>query len=167
MALAPDPSILRGAEMFAGLSDAELREVLDAGRIRRLPAGTQAFAQGDPGVSCHSLLHGRVKIVQTRPDGSQHVIRFIDDDDPISMMTAHGAEHHQVIEAFGALRFIAEIVGKARENGTSSGLSRERAGKFGFSRAGLAKQQNADRLFGGQDLERHAPQRIDVLKVVP
>jgi CRP-like cAMP-binding protein len=51
--------------------------VLDAGRIRRLPAGTQAFAQGDPGVSCHSLLHGRVKIVQTRPDGSQHVIRFI------------------------------------------------------------------------------------------
>lgn len=77
MALAPDPSILRGAEMFAGLSDAELREVLDAGRIRRLPVGTQAFAQGDPGVSCHSLLHGRVKIVQTRPDGSQHVIRFI------------------------------------------------------------------------------------------
>lgn len=77
MALTPDPSILRGAEMFAGLSDGELRQVLDAGRIRRLPAGAQAFAQGDPGVSCHSLLHGRVKIVQTRPDGSQHVIRFI------------------------------------------------------------------------------------------
>lgn len=77
MALAPDPSILRGAEMFAGLSDAQLATVLGAGRVRRLPAGTVVFAQGDPGATCHSLLHGRVKVVQTRPDGGQHVIRFI------------------------------------------------------------------------------------------
>ena len=72
-----DPSVLRGAEMFESLADDELRVVLDAGAIRRLPKGTRAFAQGDPGATCHSLLHGRVKIVKARPDGAQSVLRFI------------------------------------------------------------------------------------------
>lgn len=77
MSLTADPSVLRGSEMFAALEDGELRAVLKAGAIRRLPKGQQAFAQGDPGVTCHSLLHGRVKVVKSRPDGGQQVIRFI------------------------------------------------------------------------------------------
>lgn len=77
MAFAPDPAILRGAEMFAALTDEELGEVLCAGRVRRLVKGERAFAQGDPGVTCHSLLHGRIKILQTNPDGSQQILRFI------------------------------------------------------------------------------------------
>lgn len=77
MGIAPDPSVLRGAEMFARLSDADLRSVVEAGFVRRLPKGTTVFAQGQPGITCHSLLHGRVKVVQTRPDGAQVVIRFI------------------------------------------------------------------------------------------
>ncbi|WP_354297894.1 Crp/Fnr family transcriptional regulator [Phenylobacterium koreense] len=52
-------------------------EVLRVGVVRRLPQGKRIFAQGDPGITCHSLLEGRVKIVQTRPDGAQSVIRFI------------------------------------------------------------------------------------------
>jgi CRP-like cAMP-binding protein len=75
--LTADPSILRDSELFAGLSDAELREVLDAGSIRRLPKGQLAFSQGDDGLTCHMLLHGRVKIIKTRPDGGQSVLRFI------------------------------------------------------------------------------------------
>jgi CRP-like cAMP-binding protein len=77
MALAPDPSVLRGAEMFATLNDAQLADVIHAGHVRSLHKGERVFAQGDPGTTCHSLLHGRVKIVQTRPDGVQHVLRFI------------------------------------------------------------------------------------------
>jgi CRP-like cAMP-binding protein len=77
MTLGPDPSVLRGSEMFATLSDAELAEVIHAGHVRALHKGERVFAQGDPGVTCHSLLHGRIKIVQTRPDGEQHVLRFI------------------------------------------------------------------------------------------
>lgn len=77
MAFTPDPSILKGAEMFQNVPDEHLEAVLRAGRIRRLPAGERAFVQGDPGLTCHILLHGRIKIIQTRPDGGQHLIRFI------------------------------------------------------------------------------------------
>lgn len=72
-----DPRILKSAEMFSGLSDAALAAVAAAGAVRRLPAGLRVFAQGDAGVSCHSLLEGRIKIVQARADGGQSVLRFI------------------------------------------------------------------------------------------
>jgi CRP-like cAMP-binding protein len=77
MTLTLDPTVLRQSEMFAKLSDADLRAVAEAGVVRRLAAGRTAFVQGDPGVSCHSLLEGRVKVVKTRPDGGQSVLRFI------------------------------------------------------------------------------------------
>jgi len=72
-----DPSVLCGADMFAALDAEQLKAVAEAGVIHRLPKGRHAFQQGDPGRTCHSLLEGRVKIVQSRPDGGQSVIRFI------------------------------------------------------------------------------------------
>ena len=77
MPIAFDPEILRGSDMFAGLSSEALDDVVAAGSTRRLTAGTRIFAQGDPGISGHSLLEGRIKIVQTRADGGQSVLRFI------------------------------------------------------------------------------------------
>lgn len=77
MPVTADPSILEGADMFDGLNADGRRTVLNAGTLRRLPAGRVIFSQGDPGVTCHTLLEGRVKIVQSRPDGGQSVIRFI------------------------------------------------------------------------------------------
>ncbi|OHB38408.1 MAG: Crp/Fnr family transcriptional regulator [Phenylobacterium sp. RIFCSPHIGHO2_01_FULL_70_10] len=73
----PHISILRSTELFQGLDDEALKDVLDCGQTQRLTKGTAAFRQGDPGATCHSLVHGRVKIAQTRPDGGQFVIRFI------------------------------------------------------------------------------------------
>jgi CRP-like cAMP-binding protein len=72
-----DPAVLNGADMFDVLGADERTEVLKAGVVRKLPQGKLVFAQGDPGETCHTLLEGRVKIVQTRPDGGQSVIRFI------------------------------------------------------------------------------------------
>jgi CRP/FNR family transcriptional regulator, nitrogen oxide reductase regulator len=77
MATIIDPNRLRGADMFDRLDDEALAAVMAAGTVRPLPAGRLVFAQGDPGATCHSLLEGRVKIVQARPDGNQSVIRFI------------------------------------------------------------------------------------------
>ena len=68
---------LLNSEMFGDLEDAAMAAVVAAGSVRRLSAGTMIFAQGDPGLTCHSLLEGRVKIVQTRSDGGQSVLRFI------------------------------------------------------------------------------------------
>ncbi len=88
MGFAPDPTILRGAEMFAALTDEELGQVLNAGRVRRLLQGERAFAQGDPGATCHSLLHGRIKILQTLPDGGQQILRFIGPGDMFGSLAA-------------------------------------------------------------------------------
>lgn len=77
MAATTDPQMLRGADMFGHLDDAAKTDVLAAGTLRPLTAGRVVFSQGDAGVTCHTLLEGRVKIVQARPDGSQSVIRFI------------------------------------------------------------------------------------------
>lgn len=77
MPVVADPSILIGADMFGQLDEAGRNAVLQAGTLRQLPAGRLVFSQGDPGVTCHTLLEGRVKILQSRPDGGQSVIRFI------------------------------------------------------------------------------------------
>lgn len=63
--------------MFGALGAAALQAVAVAGVVRRLAARTTAFAQGDPGATCHSLIEGRVKIVQTHVNGGQSVLRFI------------------------------------------------------------------------------------------
>lgn len=77
MPIALVPSLLDGADMFDGLDPQGRMAVLEAGSVRPLARGRTVFAQGDPGATCHTLLEGRVKIVQTRPDGAQSVIRFI------------------------------------------------------------------------------------------
>lgn len=68
---------LLNSEMFGALDEAGAEAVLAAGVARRIPAGTTIFAQGDPGATCHSLVEGRVKIVQTHANGGQSVLRFI------------------------------------------------------------------------------------------
>ncbi len=71
------PHSLRGADMFGHLDEIAAADVLGAGTVRPLVAGRVVFSQGDPGSTCHTLLEGRIKIVQARPEGSQSVIRFI------------------------------------------------------------------------------------------
>jgi CRP/FNR family transcriptional regulator, nitrogen oxide reductase regulator len=71
------PHNLRGADMFGHLDDFAAADVLGAGTVRPLAAGRVVFSQGDPGATCHTLLEGRIKIVQARPEGSQSLIRFI------------------------------------------------------------------------------------------
>lgn len=71
------PHSLRGADMFGHLDEVAAADVLGAGTVRPLAAGRVVFSQGDPGSTCHTLLEGRIKIVQARPEGSQSVIRFI------------------------------------------------------------------------------------------
>lgn len=77
MPLTPDRSILLGMELFAGLGPDELDDVLRRGHPRRLPKDTRVLRQGDPATTCHALVDGRVKIVQSTPEGAQVVLRFI------------------------------------------------------------------------------------------
>lgn len=72
-----DPSVLKGAHMFESLDERGLAAAVRAGIVRHVAQGATIFAQGDAGATCHTLLDGRVKIAQTRPDGAQSVIRYI------------------------------------------------------------------------------------------
>lgn len=73
----PDPAVLRGLRLFAGLDGAALAETIRSAHTRRAEKGTVIVAQGDPAAVCHALIDGRVKIAQTGPDGQQMVVRYI------------------------------------------------------------------------------------------
>ena len=72
-----DPSILRDAELFQGLDPAALETIFTAGQIRRIKKRTRIFNQGAPAKSCHLLIEGRTKIVQSGPDGEQVLIHLV------------------------------------------------------------------------------------------
>ncbi|MBP2301160.1 Crp/Fnr family transcriptional regulator [Azospirillum picis] len=73
----PDPAVLHGMPLFAGLEADALGDVVGQARSRLVPRGTAVFSQGEPAAAGHALIDGRVKIVQTGPDGQQVVLRFI------------------------------------------------------------------------------------------
>ncbi len=77
MPLTPHRSLLKTMELFADLDEASLDDVLQAGHVRRLPKDMLVLAQGDPAISCHALIDGRIKISQVTPDGAQVVIRYL------------------------------------------------------------------------------------------
>jgi len=74
---APDSAVLHGMRLFAGLDAADLADVIRFAQSRRVPKGATAFKQGDPADTCHALIDGRIKLMQTGPDGQQVVVRFI------------------------------------------------------------------------------------------
>jgi CRP-like cAMP-binding protein len=72
-----DPSILKDAELLHGLDSAALESIFNAGQIRRIKKRTHIFSQGTPAKSCHLLIEGRTKIVQSGPDGEQVLIHLV------------------------------------------------------------------------------------------
>jgi CRP-like cAMP-binding protein len=72
-----DSSILKGMDLFQGLDSAALDAVLKSAQFRRTPKQTLIFSQGTPATTCHALIEGRIKIVQTGPDGEQVLIHFV------------------------------------------------------------------------------------------
>lgn len=73
----PDPAVLNGMRLFAGLEAGERAEVIRHAQTRRVAKGTTVFKQGDPAETCHALIDGQIKMVQTGADGQQVVVRFI------------------------------------------------------------------------------------------
>lgn len=63
------------------MKDEDLDAVLAMASVRQLPDGTAAFEQGAPATEFFALLHGRLKVVQTTPDGQQVVVRHVNPGD--------------------------------------------------------------------------------------
>lgn len=76
-----DRSVLKGLAPFARLADPELANVTERAVSRRLPAGADAFGQGDPAESFFVLVYGRLRVTQVTPAGEQIVVRMINPGD--------------------------------------------------------------------------------------
>lgn len=59
------------------MSDEDLDAILALASVRRVPDGTAIFEQGAEATEFFTLLHGRLKVVQTTQDGQQVVVRHV------------------------------------------------------------------------------------------
>jgi CRP/FNR family transcriptional regulator, nitrogen oxide reductase regulator len=86
---APDASIIAGMEMFRGLDRDGLEDVVRRARSRFAAKGTVIFTQGEAAATCHALIDGRVKIVQSGPDGEALIIRYIGPGDMFGTLAVY------------------------------------------------------------------------------
>jgi CRP-like cAMP-binding protein len=85
-----DPATIAALPLFAGLSGDAHAEVASACRARRVPKGSALFEQGAAADTYFVLIDGRLKVVQTTPDGQQVVVRFVGPGEPAGMLAAFG-----------------------------------------------------------------------------
>lgn len=72
-----DRSLIRDLPIFQSMAERELDAILATATVRRLPEGAVVFEQGMAATTFFALLHGRLKAVQTTPDGRQVVVRHV------------------------------------------------------------------------------------------
>lgn len=72
-----DRSLIRGMDLFEGMSDEALEQMLQAALPRRLESGDVVFVQGEAARHFFVLLDGRLKVTQTSPAGEQIVVRHV------------------------------------------------------------------------------------------
>ena len=72
-----DRSVVANIPVFAGLSAADLDEVLRDARSLRYPKDSSVFDQGEEAHSFFVLLHGHLRVEKTTPQGQQIVVRYV------------------------------------------------------------------------------------------
>jgi CRP-like cAMP-binding protein len=85
-----DRSVVAGMAAFAGLSGAEIDEILRGAVSRRFPKGATVFDQGAEAGFFYLLLDGRLKVVQVTPAGQQVVLRYISPGELFGIAAALG-----------------------------------------------------------------------------
>jgi CRP-like cAMP-binding protein len=83
-----DRSLIRNLTVFQSMSDEHLDAVLATATVRPIPEAVPVFEQGDPAREFFALLHGRLKVVQTTPDGQQIVVRHVSPGDVFGIARA-------------------------------------------------------------------------------
>lgn len=72
-----DRSLAAGLPLFAGLSPAELDDILHEARAVHHAKNSVVFEEGAEAESFFVLLHGHVRATKTTPDGQQVVVRYV------------------------------------------------------------------------------------------
>ncbi|MFD0915417.1 Crp/Fnr family transcriptional regulator [Pseudahrensia aquimaris] len=72
-----DPSLIQNLPPFAGITDADLKLLLEPAKSIRVKKGDHVFEQGEEAGSFFLLLDGAVRVVKITPIGEQIIARFI------------------------------------------------------------------------------------------
>jgi len=66
--------LLRSIPLFAGLTASEMSKIAGLAKVRTYPARTIVVAQGEPATALFAIVHGRLKVVSSGPDGKDTVL---------------------------------------------------------------------------------------------
>jgi NTE family protein len=80
------PALLKVHDYFQGVSDAAVKDVMEAGRIRTFATGEIVYQPQDPIVSVYFVLRGRLKAVKVDPQGRESLFRFFERGEQMGMM---------------------------------------------------------------------------------
>lgn len=92
--LRPDPAVLAGVPLFAGLDAAARQDALASAHIRRVAKGDPVFEQGAPASAFFVLLDGHVKAVQTTSAGQQVVVHVVKPGEFFGCVALMGETHY-------------------------------------------------------------------------
>jgi CRP/FNR family transcriptional regulator, nitrogen oxide reductase regulator len=92
--LRPDPSVLTGVPLFAGLDAAAREDAVAAAHVRRIAAGDPVFEQGAQASAFFVLLDGHVKAVQTTSAGQQVVVHVVKPGEFFGCVALMGETHY-------------------------------------------------------------------------
>lgn len=73
----PVHALVQDLDLFKGLPEREAEGVLAEARLRNVAGGGSVFAQGAPALRFYMLVEGRLKIVQTSPEGQQIIAHWV------------------------------------------------------------------------------------------
>jgi len=83
---------LRQASLFSELDETAVLEIVRRGRLRVFAAGQTVFLQGDAARGLHVIVHGRVKVFKSSPQGRAQTLMIMGPGEPVGEVAALSGE---------------------------------------------------------------------------
>lgn len=88
----PVHALVQDLDLFKGLPEREAQGVLAEARLRKIAEGGSVFVQGAPALRFYMLVEGRLKIVQTSPQGQQIIAHWVAPSQFFGLAVAQGRD---------------------------------------------------------------------------
>lgn len=100
--------MLKKQDLFAGLGEAQLERVLEAGRRRKIEAEAYLFQEGDPAEILYVLLAGSARMSQVTPEGQHIILRYASPGEAVGLIAVLSEAIYPVtVQAVEVSQFIA------------------------------------------------------------
>jgi CRP/FNR family cyclic AMP-dependent transcriptional regulator len=157
-------------QLFTGLEDFYLKDLIARAEVKTWPAGTQIITEGDPGEAVFFMISGRVKVTLYGEEGREIVLAILNEGDMFGEMSIiddkprsanveavqelvclvvtksafldYMARHHKVY-----MRFFAYLTGRLREATRKIGglALLDVCGRIAHTLLGMAKANGSDK----------------------